>query len=536
MALPTSIRGQQIKDAFFGAGLARNGTDGNIMDVQVDNSSIEISGDALQVKASGITDAMLANDYIQTSEVDGTTIEFSGGTLNVVANGIGAAELDETDTYDFSSGVVSVATPTADAHAATKAYVDGLVNGLDWKNSVRLATYADTNWTTSASIAFSDPTLTITGLTAGTSRGLVDSVEPVDGDRILVKDAAAASAGAAADDQYNGIWVVTGGTTTSLTLTRATDADSDAEVTSGLAAFVEEGTQNADNGYVLTTNDPITVNTTDLTFTQFTGAGQIIAGVGLTKTGNTIDLDLDTLTAAVVDVAADEVAIIDATDGSTKKEAIADIVTAVAGNGLAAASGVLSLDVNELTEAAVDVATDYIVIEDATDNSTKKEAVADVVTAVAGNGLAASSGVLSVDLNELSTEATFDPAADYVGIVDATDSGSDKSLWSVIATAIAGTGITATNGVLSVDSITDNVVESDFVSSVQTATNGQTVMTSVSSSNPVIAASVLVALNGMVQKEGGSDDYTIATATGVVTFNTGLETGDIVTIKAVLDN
>lgn len=102
MALNTSIRGLQIKDAFFGAGLARNGSDGNIMDIQVDDSSIEVSGDALQVKASGITndmlagsiaDGKLASDYIQTSEVDGTTIEFSGSTLNIVAGGVGTTQL-----------------------------------------------------------------------------------------------------------------------------------------------------------------------------------------------------------------------------------------------------------------------------------------------------------------------------------------------------------------------------------------------------------------------------------------------------------
>jgi len=97
MALNTSIRGLQIRDAFFGAGLARNGVDGDIADVQVDDSSIEISGDALQVKASGITndmlagsiaDGKLAEDYIKTSEVDDSSIEFAGGTLNVKAGGV----------------------------------------------------------------------------------------------------------------------------------------------------------------------------------------------------------------------------------------------------------------------------------------------------------------------------------------------------------------------------------------------------------------------------------------------------------------
>ena len=62
------------------------------------------------------------------------------------------------------------------------------------------------------------------------------------------------------------------------------------KLTGGAFTFVEEGTANvADNGYVLTTNGTPTLGTTNITFEQFSGAGQIAAGNGLTKTGNTID-------------------------------------------------------------------------------------------------------------------------------------------------------------------------------------------------------------------------------------------------------
>jgi hypothetical protein len=70
---------------------------------------------------------------------------------------------------------------------------------------------------------------------------------------------------------------------------RATDADANAEVTPGLFTFVEQGTVNADSGWVLTTDGAIVVGTTALTFTQFSGAGQITAGAGLTRSGNTLD-------------------------------------------------------------------------------------------------------------------------------------------------------------------------------------------------------------------------------------------------------
>ena len=79
---------------------------------------------------------------------------------------------------------------------------------------------------------------------------------------------------------------------------RSADANISAEVTSGMFCFVEEGTVNGDNGFVLTTNDPITLDTTDLTFTQFNGAGQIIAGVALSKSGNTLNVNPDSISIA----------------------------------------------------------------------------------------------------------------------------------------------------------------------------------------------------------------------------------------------
>jgi hypothetical protein len=76
-------------------------------------------------------------------------------------------------------------------------------------------------------------------------------------------------------------------------MTRATDADANAEVTSGMFTFVTEGTVNADSGFVLTTDGSITVGTTALAFAQFSGAGQITAGAAMTKTGNTLDVAVD---------------------------------------------------------------------------------------------------------------------------------------------------------------------------------------------------------------------------------------------------
>lgn len=194
-----------------------------------------------------------------------------------------------------SSGRLQVSTPVSDNDAANKAYVDAARSGLDVKDSVRVAT-------TAALPSFTFLTNVITA-TANGALPQIDGVTLVNGDRLLVKNETSTNA------PYNGIYVVTdvGGASDPFVLTRADDANSNAEVTAGLFTFVEEGTDNADSGWVLTTNNPITLNTTDLAFAQFSGAGAIIAGDGLTKTGNTIDVggttDRITVTSTAVDIA-----------------------------------------------------------------------------------------------------------------------------------------------------------------------------------------------------------------------------------------
>jgi hypothetical protein len=115
----------------------------------------------------------------------------------------------------------------------------------------------------------------------------VDGVALVTGDRALVKNQ---SAGA-----ENGIYVVASGG-----WSRASDADTAGELEAA-AVFVEEGTVNADSAWVMTTDDP-TLGTTALTWTQFSGLGQVVAGAALTKTGNQLDVQVDALT---IEISAD---------------------------------------------------------------------------------------------------------------------------------------------------------------------------------------------------------------------------------------
>jgi hypothetical protein len=168
--------------------------------------------------------------------------------------------------------IVSLGTPTAGTDAVTKNYVDAGISGLSWKDTVRLASTVN---------------ITLSGLIT------VDGVVTVGGalDRVLVKNQT--------NPAENGIWVPAPGA-----WSRATDADWENELLNA-AVFVSEGTTNADTAWVMTTNAPITVGTTALTWAQF-GAGAVYsAGNGLTLTGNVFDVGAGT----GITVAADTVAV-----------------------------------------------------------------------------------------------------------------------------------------------------------------------------------------------------------------------------------
>lgn len=138
---------------------------------------------------------------------------------------------------------LSALDPTAPEHVATKSYVDAVATGLDVKASVRVKTTANVTL-------------------AGGAPNTVDGVSLAANDRILVTNQTTAA--------QNGIYFVqTLGTGSDGTWVRATDADSNPEVTAGMFTFVEEGTLAADTGWVLITNNPITLGTTALAFTQF---------------------------------------------------------------------------------------------------------------------------------------------------------------------------------------------------------------------------------------------------------------------------
>jgi len=218
-------------------------------------------------------DGTLVADDITISNA---TISTTGSNNDIVLDPHGTGDIDASN-----AKIINVATPTASHHAANKSYVDAVKTGLDIKDSVVLGTTAALDGS-----AYNNGAGTLTKSSNGalnSSTGLGQSVTLSAGDRILVKDQA--------DTKQNGIYTVTtvGDGSTAWVITRATDADSNSELTGGSFTFVEQGT-NSENGYVFTHNGDANLGTTLLGVAQFSGAGQVTAGDGLTKTANTLDV------------------------------------------------------------------------------------------------------------------------------------------------------------------------------------------------------------------------------------------------------
>lgn len=277
------------KFEFFGADPTTGNFEGRLIYNSTEDTIKVYSGSAWRKMLHSVVSGGSYTDAITIGESNGQitlTLNLadadSAGLLSAdfwsLLNGATSSATAGTLVKRDTNGNISVAEPTQADHAATKGYVDGARSGLDVKASVRVATTA--------------PITISTDLQAG---DVIDGVTLVAGDRVLVKNQDTAS--------ENGIYVAVA----SGAAGRASDADESAEVTAGMFTFVAEGSVNADSGWVLTTNDTIVLGSTALTFTQFSGAGQITAGAGLTKTGNTLDVggtaDRITVNADSVDIA-----------------------------------------------------------------------------------------------------------------------------------------------------------------------------------------------------------------------------------------
>ena len=313
------------------------------------NSDFAVSSGAVTIKSGGVTstqlagsiaNAKLANDGITIGSTDtslGDTITALAGMTTIAVDNItlDANTISTTnsngDMILAPNGTGAVNVPSGyesragfgDDSLVNKSYVDAVANGLDVKASVKVATTAN------LAATYNNGNGTLTASSNGAIA--VDGVTLSANDRVLVKDQTTQT--------QNGFYKVTatGSGGAAFVLTRTPDADAASELTGGAFTFVEEGTANADNGYVLTTNGTPTLGTTNITFEQFSGAGQISAGAGLTKTGNTIDV---VGTADKITVSANALTIASTYVGQSSITTLGTITTGVwNGTAIAATSG-----------------------------------------------------------------------------------------------------------------------------------------------------------------------------------------------------
>ena len=240
--------------------------------VSLANNSITIGSDAVALGATrtdinGLTSLDVDNLTLDANSITSTD---SNGNIELSPNGTGTVVVPAS--YEARSGFSSQS-------LVNKAYVDSVTSGLSVKTPVKVAT------TGNLTATYNNGAGTLTGTTNFALS--VDGVTVSVNDRILVKDQSTAA--------QNGFYKVTatGSGSAAFVLTRTPDADAASELVAGAFAFVEEGTANADNGYVLSTDGAVTLGTTAINFEQFSGAGQISAGDGLSKTGNSLSLNVD---------------------------------------------------------------------------------------------------------------------------------------------------------------------------------------------------------------------------------------------------
>lgn len=380
------------------------------------------------------------------------------GFRSLVANDIPtltASKVSDFDTQVRSNRLDQLAVPTANVSlnsrnltnladpvnaqdAATKAYVDAARQGLDAKDSVRVAT--------TVNVALTGATTTV-----------IDGITLAAGNRILVKNQTTGS--------ENGIYVFATGA-----WSRATDADTSAKVSSGLFVFVEEGTVNSDSGWVLTTDGVITIGTTSLGFAQFSGAGQITAGAGLTKNGNTIDVG--TASTGRIVVNSDTIDLATVTQTDTSGTAGINFLQSITKDSYGRISGTVLADVRtgttgqtgvlQLTDSTSSTSTTTA----ATPNSVKTawdlanaalarsggtmtgklnlvNATASLVTANIGSGTADPTTLVNGDfwVNSGAIKYHNGTSAKTIAFLDSTITGNAANVTGIVAGTNGGTGV-----------------------------------------------------------------------------------------------
>ena len=202
-----------------------------------------------------------------------------GGTGSTIQNFVDLTSSQNISGIKTFTDPLVIPTPTANDHAVTKLYADGLSASIVVKASVAAATSAPLPANT-----YNNGTLGVGATLTATAPGIlvIDTYTPVLNDRILVKDEVATA--------RNGLYVLTTVGTVSVpyVLTRATDMDQSTEI-SGASTFVDNGFLNTNSVWIVLTGT-FTIGTTPIVWTQFASPGFTAAGTGLTASGTIISL------------------------------------------------------------------------------------------------------------------------------------------------------------------------------------------------------------------------------------------------------
>ena len=376
------IRGGQIKSATITGTQLATGS--------IDNSNLFASG--------VVNAAALAADSVVSAKIADGAIDTTAYLANSVVT---AAKIDLTGSFDFSGGTLRAGTPSANTDVANKAYVDSIQSGIHWKESVIAASTANVD--------------------LSSAPAAIDGVTLSNDDRVLIKSQSTASA--------NGIYVFSG---SGSAMSRAEDANTAAEL-NGAAVFVQQGSTNADMGYIQTAQVG-NLGSDTVTFTQFTGLGQITAGDGLQKSANTISVDLSANSGLQI------------TSGELEVNA---------GQGVELSGGALKakLDGSTLSLSASGLKVGTITSSEIGANAVTNSAIAD--GAIDDAAMLGSSVVTSAKISSNAiTEAKIATGAVSLGKLASNSVDENK-----LATSVAGSGLTGGGGSALAVNVDDSSIE-----------------------------------------------------------------------------
>ena len=304
--------------------IASGSTVSNLNGVTINSTTIPTSKTLVTTSDSAtVTNTMLAGSIADSKLNQITTSGKVANSATTATDANTASAIVARDASgNFIANLITInQTPTASAHAASKAYVDSVAAGMNWHASVKAAT------TTTIGSTYNNGTAGVGATLASASNGVlgIDGVTLAVGNRILLKDQT--------DAKQNGIYVVTtlGSGSSTWLITRASDSDNSitGQVSAGDAVYVQGGTTNINQAFIETTdgtgtNGAIIIGTDSITWTQFTGAANVTAGNGLTRTGNSLDVVSSTLT-----VSADSVDLSTVSRSNTTGSATNSLVSSI---------------------------------------------------------------------------------------------------------------------------------------------------------------------------------------------------------------